>query len=435
VSFLASGSLTSDSLKILAVNIAGVALWFCLHLVLARWLSVENYGIYVYALSWITILLVVVQLGFNTSTVRIISEQRSRNDYPGMRGMFSFSGQVVAGVGAVTVIAGLGTIWATKHSMSDVEIRTLIFMLPTAVVMALMYQRAYFLHGLMAIISTQIVVDVARPLLLIAACLGVVLVGPDHADAMMIVTFVITSVTFLVVSRLAAKRLASIGDRSSDSTRQPREWLSVSVPYLGIGALTAVILQTDVLMVGTLDSTKAAGVYLPALKLAMLITFPLMALRSRAAPEISAQFAGGNLQQVQRTLSVVFKASVISGALLAAAIIWQREFLLSIFGPEFVSAAPVVVVLSLGVLASCMTNGVETLLIFGPFERHVLTFFGAIAMANALLNGLLIPHWGILGAATATAVTMGLRGLFAVVFIRLRTGISPFALSNARAGA
>lgn len=416
--------MTLDSVKVLTINIAGVGIWLFLHLVLARLLSVEHYGIYVVGLSWLAILLVVVQLGFNTSTVRIVSENRGLEDYAGVRGIFRFSGRVVSLMSLMIVGSGLVIIWILRDSMSEVQVATLGFMLPTVFAMSLMYQRAYFLHGLMSIVPAQAVVDLGRPLALLIACSIIAYLGYGRADLLMAATLVITCATALVISMMASKRLNEIAASTVESTTQARAWLSVSLPYLGIGALTVVTTQTDVIMLGMLDSSTAAGLYLPALKLAMLITFPLMAIRSRAAPEITASAARGDMNAVGRSLWLVLSNSVVGGVVFAILVIWQRESLLSMFGTEFISAAPVVSILAIGVLASCLTNGAETFFIFGPFERYVLGYFAVVVILNIALNAVLIPSYGMVGAAVATSITLGLKGLIAILFIRRRTGIS-----------
>ena len=54
---------------------------------------------------------------------------------------------------------------------------------------------------------------------------------------------------------------------------------------------------------------------------------------------------------------------------------------------------------------------------------------GGIAALNIILNGLLIPVFGTIGAALATAMSMAAWNLIMIVFITRRLGLNPTVLS------
>lgn len=63
--------LARGALGVFIVKITGAGVLFGLHVLLARLLGVGQYGIYVYAISWISIMVVLCLLGFHTSLVRL----------------------------------------------------------------------------------------------------------------------------------------------------------------------------------------------------------------------------------------------------------------------------------------------------------------------------------------------------------------------------
>ena len=78
----------------------------------------------------------------------------------------------------------------------------------------------------------------------------------------------------------------------------------------------------------------------------------------------------------------------------------------SIFGPEFLPAAPALAVLAIGQLVNAGSGSVGSLLTMTGHERDAAVGFGLSAVMNVALNVLLIPLWGPLGAAVATASSL-----------------------------
>ena len=95
--------LVIDGAKIFAVNVAGAGLAFVSHILFARWLTVESYGIYVFALGWLNILFIAVQAGMNLSMVRFVAEYRANGNTTAIRALLGFSNRVVLGLGLAVV--------------------------------------------------------------------------------------------------------------------------------------------------------------------------------------------------------------------------------------------------------------------------------------------------------------------------------------------
>ena len=98
-------TVVSDSGKILVVNVAGAGLAFLSHLLFARWMSVESFGIYVYSLSWLNVLTVLMQAGLNVAAVRFIAEYRATRNHWAIARLVRFSTWTVIVLGSVVAAA------------------------------------------------------------------------------------------------------------------------------------------------------------------------------------------------------------------------------------------------------------------------------------------------------------------------------------------
>ncbi len=419
-------SLVRGGMRVMAVNAVGLALAYVSHIMIAKWLGVLNYGFYVYALAWLNVLTIIVQLGLNTSAVRLTAELRATNDRAAILGLSRFSTLVVLAVGLAVMVVGAAMLVGMSGFMAQGQRLTLAIMLPLVVVLSLLYQRIAILQGFEHVAGAQAFLEIVRPLVLIVVLAVAVMVVNATAALTMGINFAAT-ITAFVLASLWTRRFLNHGNKG----RMVREfrthaWLKVSLSYLVIGVLTVVVSQSDVLILGTLSGGAAAGLYVPAVKLAQLILFPMMAMRSRAAPMMARLYTQGDKVGLQRQLNVTTLTATLSGLVLVIAVVWQRETVLGLFGPEFVKAAPALVVLAVGMMVFSVTGALEGFLIFGPFERMTVLIYSVTAVLNISLNLLFIPRFGVLGAAYATTATIIVRGLISVYVVWRKSGILPW---------
>ena len=87
------------------------------------------------------------------------------------------------------------------------------------------------------------------------------------------------------------------------------------------------------------------------------------------------------------------------------------------------------IILAVGQLLNVASGPVGTILSMSRQERFVGIGMLASVVCNILLNYLLIPQYGVNGAAIATAISVGVWNLLMIVFAKRILGI------NANAGA
>ena len=90
---------------LLVATLLGQALSFLIQVVLARRIGIESYGLYAYAISWVSFLSMLALMGGDRVLVRYLPEYGSSRQHGLFRGVLAW----MAGTGlAVSVAAGLG---------------------------------------------------------------------------------------------------------------------------------------------------------------------------------------------------------------------------------------------------------------------------------------------------------------------------------------
>jgi O-antigen/teichoic acid export membrane protein len=198
--------------------------------------------------------------------------------------------------------------------------------------------------------------------------------------------------------------------------------LSVSLPMFVTGALNSVIMQTDIIMLGIIENSSQVGLYAMAMKLGMLSSFFLTAVNTLAAPKFS------ELYHSQRYDDLKIVAQSSSGVLfwtvlpLTICFIVFGKNILGFFGEEFVDAYWALVFLLIGQFINAFSGSVGYFLNMTGYQKiynYVMLFS---ALLNIMLNVVLIPKFGITGAAFASMVSFISWNLIANIIIKNKYG-------------
>ncbi|MEQ9194664.1 MAG: oligosaccharide flippase family protein [Rhodospirillales bacterium] len=418
--------LVIDGAKIFAVNIAGAGLAFVSHILFARWLSVESYGTYVFALSWLNVLCIAVQAGMNLSVIRLIAEYRANGNRTAMQRLIKVSNFVVLTLGSATIIFGTAIVFWALSSASDEMRMTLYLALALTVVMALIQQRTAVLHGLEKVVQSVVAFEIARPVILLAAVFIASRLLTVDATLLMSVNLAVSTgflILFMIYARLCILAQAQAPDQPVPHWRH---WLNVSLPYIAVTGLTILLTQMDILMIGHMLGTEAAGLYAPAAKVALLAIFPVVAIRQRFGPMAARMFAEKAVDALQNRMNTATLLSIIACLGVLAFILPGRDFILGLFGPEYLPGESAVLILATGYLIYSIMGAAEMFFLVGPFERLNALVVSVTLILNLMLNFLLIPPFGIEGAAMATITAIVFRSMIAAIMVHRRTGLLPW---------
>jgi O-antigen/teichoic acid export membrane protein len=349
--------------------------------------------------------------------------------------LWSFAPQLAH---VVTNAPAHGTVHADGTQTFTTYLRLLVPFLPLATLTAVLVAGARGLDSMWPAVAVQnTVVPSVRLILLfalVAAGAGVTAVGV--AWSLPLVFGAVGCI--MAVRSLSARRQASL-DGAADSN--PGSWASLSGEFWGYAAprglgsaFSLIVLWLDVVLVGALASTRQAGIYAVASRCVILATFPMVALGFAIGPQISRLFARGLLHQA----GDVYKA----GTAWLVALAWPVCLFMAVFSPvvmrlfgkEFVAGATTLTILSVAMLVNtgCGSCGV-VLSMTGRTVANLTIAFLAAAV-DIVGNFLLVPHWGMRGAALAWAAAMIIANGGTLLVLVKQFGLHPFGRPTIRVG-
>jgi O-antigen/teichoic acid export membrane protein len=392
---------------------------------LARFLGVEQFGVYVYAITWINILAIICLLGLQMSLVRFIAEYNIKQSWGLLRGILRKSNELVLASSFVVSLAGIFIVNAFKDQISHemtVTFFVAFFVLP---VMSFCLLREATLRALKYVVQSEVLQRVIWVLLLI---LGVIILrawvgGGLLARHVMACHLGAMALTFVIGTALLRKFLPAEVSKNKP-TYANKQWLKVSLPLLAISGTAIVLNRTDIVMLGFYRGADQAGIYSAATKVADLLVLALTAVNSILAPMIAELFHTGQKEKLQRIIKFSARIVFLFTMLIAAVLIVFGKFMLSIFGVEFIASYEPMLILLVGQIVNSLCGCVGLVMVMSNFQNQASVIFAISAILNIILNIILIPILGLKGAALSTVITMILWNVSMLIFVRIKLGIN-----------
>jgi O-antigen/teichoic acid export membrane protein len=190
-----------------------------------------------------------------------------------------------------------------------------------------------------------------------------------------------------------------------------------------VASFHVILGQTDLLLLGVLRESADVGTYNIALKTGAIITFLLTSINAIAGPRIAKMYRSGEDEQLQRMVTFVVHLSFWPSLLGGFVLMGISEPFLSLFGSEFTAAKWAMIIVIIGKLFSVGAGSVGYLANMTGNQDASAWVLGGSAAINVVLNLVLIPQFGIEGAAVSTALTTALQNLWLCWIVRRELGI------------
>jgi O-antigen/teichoic acid export membrane protein len=407
--FLKDESLTSmlirGSSASLSIKMLGTGIIFGVQVLLARWLGVNDYGTYIYALTWMNYLILFGRLGFDMATLRFVSGYEGKNSWGLLRGYIKRTNQISL---LFASFVSLLTIFVACYFRKrfDAELYNTFFiacfLVPTT---SLLLINESTLKALKRVALGQLPNQVFRPLLLTIYFLFATLVlGINPNSSLAMLANCTATFCSLMIVILFVKKSVPLKIYSEEIKFDTRHWISVSLPMLMITTFNMVLAKTDVIMIGILRNHADVGIYNAAKQLATLMLFGLVAANAIIGPMISMLYAQGRLKDLQNIVRLAARGITMFTLPIWLLYFLKGDFVLSLFGTAFTKGHFALAILASGQLVNAFAGPAALILTMTGNHSIVTKIFGLSALMNILLNFILIKKIGILGAALSTAL-------------------------------
>jgi O-antigen/teichoic acid export membrane protein len=206
-----------------------------------------------------------------------------------------------------------------------------------------------------------------------------------------------------------------------------REVFHFSAAAFGVSLLEFVLAQADKVLIGFYLNARDVGIYAAAAAIVAFVPVVLQSVNQIFSPTIADLHARGDhitlarmFQSLTRwILGLTFPLAVVVSIFAAP--------LMNLFGREFAIGWPVLVIGALGQFVNCGTGSVGYLLLMAGQQGRLVKVQTWMALVMIALNVALIPRWGVVGAAMATAAVNAGTNLWNLREVRGSLALWPYS--------
>lgn len=381
-------------------------------------LGAEQFGLLNLGFSVVSLLSIIAVLGLDQGILRYIPFYSARNDKRKVKGALLSS--LFIALPLSILFALLVFIFSNQISTSFFHnialaplLRIFSFMIPLSTIGSILlasfraFQRVEYEVGLKEI--TEKAIRLLATLLLVFFGFGVI--GATYS-------YLISAViVFVLAIFILEKKVFPIFARRIKAKYYAKELLSYSIPLLLTSVLVFVIVWIDTLMLGYFRTASEVGIYNAAHPTAALMFVLPTALISLFLPIITGLYSQKKHEQIKQLYKRVSKwIFLVSFPLFLVMIVFSRQIITIIFGNEYAAAATPLAILVFGYLLYSMSYTSSNILSMVKKTKLIFYINLIFAGSNILLNFLLIPRFGVNGAAIATTISYILGSLLYIFF-------------------
>lgn len=183
-----------------------------------------------------------------------------------------------------------------------------------------------------------------------------------------------------------------------------KELIKYSLPLMFMGVFLTVMMSFDTFMLGFFKDAHTVGIYNAVIPTAQLMFIFPFAILNLYLPIITGLYAKnikiGKIYKIVSKWILIFTAFVFMLFL-----VYPKELLILLFGKEFSTGALALIIIGLGYLFYFALYASEHILLVYKKTNIISVNYFLIAIMNIILNYLLIPKFGLNGAAISTSLS------------------------------
>lgn len=415
----------SNGIIVFLLTILSSGLGFVFQIILGRYLGVESYGGYTVFITYINFMCIFTIIGIDNSLIRTIAriDEKYKKSLlikslkMGCTYFFIFS----------LITYFLGT-YIIDNNISNSKLFYVLLYFTVFIKTISQIFDGYYQGEKKTVLVKTILVFLSIFKLVFFILIFIILRSVYAA----IISYVISEVLCMIIKIVYYKVLEN-KSKYRYYIRYPKNEFSDFLKYsfsLSLITGTSILMQNiDKIMINFISGVYEVGLYRSAENYSTLIaifasTFVVF------WPVMSSLYSQKKIYLLNNIFSYITKfLCLLSIPTIVLVIVYSKELLL-IFGNQYISSSSILIVLLLGIIIDTLSGPVGALLNMTEYAKYNLINMILLATLNIILNIILIPKFGAIGAAFATSVSCIIINFINIIQNKILLGIFPYDKKN-----
>ena len=398
-----SGEIARGAIGTFGLKGFQTTIMFLVSLSLARLLGPDGYGAYSFAMSWVNILIVPAMLGLQPLLVRNLAAYQTKGNWGLMRGLMRRTQQwTLLSGGAVLALAYLAS-WLLADTMEPAMLHAVWVALAIVPLVAQQRLRQSIMRALHRVVSGQVPEMMIQPALF-GAFLGCAFLFYSQSLTAPIATGLrLTAACLaLIVILVLCHRTVPREVRHERPSYRDGPWFRASLSMMWSNGMSVFIANIGTILVGILAGAESAGIFSLVNLMANLISFAVASINSPLAPALSRHYVRDDMATVQRLATKAARAALLAALGMAAIFAATGDWALALIHPRFAAGYETLLILCGGQVVLSSLGSVGVILVTAGEQRSLALTVTISAAITTSMCFLLIPLWGVEGAAVAS---------------------------------
>lgn len=387
------------------IHIFFILISFASSIIITNLISTKEYGRYVYAINWLSILTVVSCFGYigfiTRETAKLKVEQKI--------------GELKAFLIKISKRALLSSIFFSIAFFLFIyftspfkETYNNLFLIGVCIIpfWVFVILNQSLLLGSRHVISSRISEYIVRPVLFLVLIIVLYFFSQEiNAERILTLQLISLFAAFLVTAYLLYKKENYLFNKSIKASKNIKFLWSASIAFWFISIVSILNTKIDILMIGEMLEEREVGIYNIAARLSDFIKMFLMVVNLTIGPEIASLFQQKKMEKLQLLLRKSIRITFALSLLLACLIVIFGKFVLGFYGTDYIEGYYPLIIMCIAQLINVGLGSVGNVLAMSGHEKYSLYALIISLIINILANFILIPMYGLMGAAIALALS------------------------------
>ena len=412
----------TKSSRVFSLRIISIISGFFLMYLITNFYGAEGMGIF--ALSQ-TILMVMVMLsvfGTDTASLKYSSQYSNNNEYRKLNSLYFsiFKFVIVSSIFIsiiILLIKGELSVFFNKSLLNH----SLFFISLSILPMSFININSESLRGIgeysLFTIFRYVLIPVLTILFIYVLDNNNDLLTPIKAYAISICIISLLSFTFLLKEIKFFKYFSNIDSNLNDIVKY-------SFPVLISNSMLLLIQWIDIIILGYFETSNTVGIYSVVMKISLFSSVILFSINSIVASEFSRLYSLDKMVDLRVLIKKSSKIIFFITIPVLILIVYFSKSILGYFGYEFIMANKTLYILIAGQFVNILCGSVGYILMMTEKQNIFKNIMIFATCVNIILNIVLIPKYGINGAAIASSISLILWNVISFSYIYRKYNIS-----------
>lgn len=391
--FLAAGSLFEFGIR------------FVIAFLLARLLGATEYGMYNLAISTAVIVASIAALGMDDGMIRYIAMMASKQDEKGVWGTL----QIGIGIGIITSFLAGAVLFLLAEPISlyifhDPELVPLLklfsFIVPPLTMSNILVGAT---RGFKRMDYSALAENVIQFVIRLALIAALALIGLNVMMASAV--FGLSELAATVALLYFLHKQFSFKRPLREARHDTRGIFNFAIPFWLSGMLSKFRKNIQAILLGTFNTVTSVGVFAIVSSINLVGRISYQSIIASVKPFLAELHTQGNIKQMGQLYQTTTRWTLITNLPIFLIMVLYPAQLLNIFGESFVAGSSALIILAFAELANAGTGICGSIIDMTGYTKLKLTNSVIWVLLLSVTNLLLIPPWGVIGAATATLIS------------------------------